>query len=212
VHAENSHREKILTLVRETTPDFLTVFEVNESWSEATRSLRQQFPHSQIALRNGHFGLAFFSHYPIEQSELKEFGSISVYAIVARLNVDERPLTIIAAHVLAPLNRAYLNIRNHHLADLAQTARAQSGPVMLIGDLNITPWSPYFHDLLHDSVLIDSRKGFGIQPTWPVQFAPLRIPIDHCLISPNIAIRRWTRGPRVGSDHFPIIVDFSLFT
>lgn len=146
----------------------------------------------------------------IQRSELKEFGTISVYAIVAHLTVDEQPLTIIGAHVLAPLNRGYGQLRNTHLADLARTARAQSGPVLLIGDLNVTPWSPYFGALLRDAALRDSRRGFGVQPTWPVQWPPLRIPIDHCLASPSIAIHRWTRGPRVGSDHFPIIVDFAM--
>ena len=210
VRAENEQHEKILTFVRETTPDFLTLFEVNESWDQVTRLLRQQFTYSQIVLRRGYFGLALFSRYPIKRSELKEFASISVYAIVVHLSVNEQPLTIIGAHVIAPLNRTYWHLRNTHLADLARTARAQSGPVLLIGDINITPWSPYFRDLLRDSALNDGRQGFGLQPTWPVQFPPLRIPIDHCLISPSIAIRQWTRGPGVGSDHFPIIVDFSM--
>jgi endonuclease/exonuclease/phosphatase (EEP) superfamily protein YafD len=210
VHAENRQHEPIVTLIRETSPDFVTLFEVNPSWDPVMRVLRHQLPYTQIVLRRGHFGLALLSRYPIQRSELKEFGTISVYAIVAHLTVDMQPLTIIGAHVLAPLNRRYWQLRNTHLADLARTARAQSEPVLLIGDLNVTPWSPYFKDLLREAGLRDGRKGFGVQPTWPVQWPPLRIPIDHCLASPSIVIHRWTRGPRVGSDHFPIIVDFAM--
>jgi endonuclease/exonuclease/phosphatase (EEP) superfamily protein YafD len=210
VRAENEQHEKILTLVRQTTPDFLTLFEVNESWNQVTRLLRQEFTYSQIVLSRGHFGLALFSRYPINRSELKEFASSSVYAIIAHLTVHEQPLTIIGAHVLAPLNHTYWHIRNTHLAALSQTVQVQSAPVLLIGDLNVTPWSPYFRALLRDSALNDGRRGFGLQLTWPVRFPPLRIPIDHCLISPSITIRRWTKGPEVGSDHFPIIVDFSM--
>jgi endonuclease/exonuclease/phosphatase (EEP) superfamily protein YafD len=195
VRAENEQHEKILTFVRETTPDFLTLFEVNESWNQVTRLLRQQFTYSQIVLRRGHFGLALFSRYPLNRSELKEFASSSVYAIIAHLTVNEQPLTIIGAHLLAPFNHAYWNIRNTHLAALARMVQLESGPVLLIGDLNVTPWSPYFRELLRDSALNDGRQGFGVQPTWPVQFLPFRIPIDHCLISPSITILQWMRGP-----------------
>ncbi len=145
-----------------------------------------------------------------KQVEFKKFGYFSQYAIIARLEIDGRPFHIIAAHVLAPTKKSYFDLRNKHLRDLAQTARALEGPVMLIGDLNITPWSPYFEDLIRESHLLDGRKGFGLQPTWPVQLAFMGIPIDHCLVSPSVAIQQWSRGPDIGSDHFPIIVDFSI--
>ena len=101
-------------------------------------------------------------------------------------------------------------MRNDHLDSLANTSRLIQGPVMLIGDLNLSTWSPYFDDLIKTSGLKDSRKGFGIQATWPVKFPLLRIPIDHCLVSPSVSISNWARGPDIGSDHFPIIIDFTI--
>jgi endonuclease/exonuclease/phosphatase (EEP) superfamily protein YafD len=38
----------------------------------------------------------------------------------------------------------------------------------------------------------------------------LRIPIDFCLVSEEITIRNKTIGTDIGSDHFPLIVDFAL--
>jgi endonuclease/exonuclease/phosphatase (EEP) superfamily protein YafD len=43
-----------------------------------------------------------------------------------------------------------------------------------------------------------------------VQYFLMRIPIDHCLFSPGIRILSKEVGPRVGSDHFPVIVDFLI--
>jgi len=37
-----------------------------------------------------------------------------------------------------------------------------------------------------------------------------RVAIDHCLVSPEIAIRDRHIGPDVGSDHFPVVLDFAL--
>jgi endonuclease/exonuclease/phosphatase (EEP) superfamily protein YafD len=58
--------------------------------------------------------------------------------------------------------------------------------------------------------MIDSAQGHGVQPTWP-NFNPLLwIPLDHVLHSTCLAVRDRIIGPDVGSDHYPVIVDFSL--
>jgi len=60
-------------------------------------------------------------------------------------------------------------------------------------------------------LLPDSRAGRGIQPSWPASLpAALRIPIDHCLVSPGIAVVGRQLGPQVGSHHLPVIVDLAV--
>lgn len=81
---------------------------------------------------------------------------------------------------------------------------------MLLGDLNVTPWSKHFQQLLDRTGLLDSSSGYGVQPSWPNFSWLLRIPIDHCLHSSDIVIDQRKVGPDVGSDHYPIIVDFSF--
>ena len=63
VRAENRQHEPILTLVRETTPDFVTLFEVNPSWDPVMRVLRHQFPYVQIVLLIGPFYAGPFKSY-----------------------------------------------------------------------------------------------------------------------------------------------------
>jgi endonuclease/exonuclease/phosphatase (EEP) superfamily protein YafD len=103
-------------------------------------------------------------------------------------------------------------LRNAQLQEAAMTMRQLPEPKILIGDLNTTVWSPYFSQLVEESGLRDARKGFGVVPTWPTDFpTPLmRIPIDHCLVSRDIRVVNIGAGPRVGSDHLPLIVDLGI--
>ena len=210
VYAENKERHQLSSFVEQANPDFLALFEVDDSWSDVTQSLAQRFNYSRIEPTTGYFGIALFSQYPIKSVEMRKFASNSQYAIIAHLAVNNKPFHIIAAHVPAPTKKKYFDLRNKQLLDLANTAMELRDPVMLIGDLNITPWSPYFDDVIKQSNLVDSRKGFGIQATWPVQFSLMQIPIDHCLVSPTIEIQQWSRGPDIGSDQYPIIIDFAI--
>ena len=69
------------------------------------------------------------------------------------------------------------------------------GTVVMAGDLNVTPWSPHFQSALERGGLVDSRLGFGLQPTWPSFLPGMRIPIDHVLSTPDVTIHRVERGP-----------------
>ncbi|MBC6474673.1 MAG: UPF0175 family protein [Hormoscilla sp. GM102CHS1] len=49
-------------------------------------------------------------------------------------------------------------------------------------------WSPYYRKFIRDSGLKNGRSGFGVQPTWPVDAPIFSIPLDHCLVSPEIKV------------------------
>jgi endonuclease/exonuclease/phosphatase (EEP) superfamily protein YafD len=95
------------------------------------------------------------------------------------------------------------------LEQIAHLARSIKGPLVVLGDLNITAFSPHFQDLLAHSGLRSAAEGAGWRPTWPT-FMPLAgIQIDHALVSPDITVLNFERGPFTGSDHWPIVVELS---
>jgi endonuclease/exonuclease/phosphatase (EEP) superfamily protein YafD len=75
-----------------------------------------------------------------------------------------------------------------------------------MGDLNATPFSPRFKNLLIDCGLRDSSLGFGITRTWHSEIPLLGLPIDHILVSRDLAVISREVGPKVGSDHRPVMV------
>jgi endonuclease/exonuclease/phosphatase (EEP) superfamily protein YafD len=184
--------------------------EVDNRWQSALSELEATYPFNKRSARQDNFGIAFFSRLPLESIEIVKIEESPVESVLVRCRIEGKPLLIIGTHPTPPIGRTYSTLRNQQLGALARIAATETGEVILLGDLNVTPWSPFFRDLLQNSHLRDSRTGFGVQPSWPTDSLIKRIPIDHCLISQGIDIyRRWI-GPDVGSDHFPVVVEFSL--
>ena len=83
-------------------------------------------------------------------------------------------------------------------------------PLIVAGDFNVTPWSQHFHTALARSGLNDCAAGHGLAPSWPSQFPPLGIRIDHCWASQHWRSTDVRLGPSLGSDHLPLIADLEL--
>lgn len=159
--------------------------------------------------REDNFGIGLFSRLPLERAEVVYVGAAGVPSIVARIRTAAGPLTVVATHPLPPGGAVYTQLRDEQLErlpDLLPTA----GAALLVGDLNVTPWNRNFRLLLARTGLRDSSKGRGVQPTWPAESLLFAIPLDHCLHTPDIAILRKEIGENVGSDHYPVIVDFAM--
>jgi endonuclease/exonuclease/phosphatase (EEP) superfamily protein YafD len=127
--------------------------------------------------------------------------------MLARIRAGHRTFSLLAAHPPPPVNGRLFRIRNEQLRELGRLAMALDSPKAILGDLNTSPWSPFFLALLEQSSLNNARDGFGILPTWPTFFVPAMIPLDHCLVSPGTRVRHIRTGPDIGSDHLPLIID-----
>jgi len=138
-------------------------------------------------------------------------------AIVLNLSTDpiQIPLllvrfkdwSLLAVHMMSPVSERRFNVRNEQVTKLAKITNIESltgKPVIVAGDFNMSPYDPYFKTLLKNAGLWDSRRGVGIQPSWPSIFFPFFIPIDHILVTPDVnVIERKVLGA-YGSDHYAV--------
>jgi endonuclease/exonuclease/phosphatase (EEP) superfamily protein YafD len=206
----NQSYVKIRQLIRSSEPDFIVLAETNRDWLQALEDIRERYPYTKSAMREDNYGIAIFSRFPFEKAEIRIFGETGVPSIVLRLKLDGNGVTLIGTHPPPPKGPEATRYRNVQLLALADFASQIPDSTLLCGDLNLSPWSPYFRQVLQRSGLQNSLVGFGVQPSWPVDRPLFRVPIDHCLVSPGVRIQSRKLGPSVGSDHFPVIVDFSL--
>jgi len=205
--------DEVMALIQTADPDVVVLLEMIPAHWRQVQALATEYPY----LFNEPLmtGTAVFSRVPLEELQPQLFLNGGRIDVLLRLHWQERPLTILATHARAATTLVKVNQRNAHLRDLAAFVATESDPVIVAGDLNVSPWSVHFRHFLRDSGLRDGRRGRGIKPTWPApQFSPLSglilTPFDHFLSSPGVVIHDYRVGPFVGSDHYPLIVDFAL--
>jgi endonuclease/exonuclease/phosphatase (EEP) superfamily protein YafD len=210
VNSTNTAYEKFHQFLGTTRPDVIVVEELNQRWARELEAKQSDYRFSRTAVREDNFGIGLFSRLPFVSAEIVHLGTAWVPSVVARFEIEGQPLTVIGTHPVPPAGRAYAEYRNEQLHALALFVAAERGPIAILGDLNVTSWSPVFSDFLRATGLHDSRRGYGLQPTWPVGLPMFLIPIDHCLVSADVVVRaRWV-GPNIGSDHYPVVIDMAI--
>lgn len=152
------------------------------------------------------WGLALLSRYPFDGVHVHdEPGGPDTYIEVDVLVRGAR-LQVITLHPERPGAPPRTERRNAVLDWVAMHTRWREDAVVL-GDLNVTLYSPAFADFVANAGLADSRQGFGRLPSWnpPLELPGHWLDIDHILVRPGIAVLdRWV-GPDIGSDHLPVL-------
>jgi len=210
VNSANRDYPRIRAALLAQQPDFAVLLEVTPWLFDRLADLADRYPHRIAAPQEDNFGIALLSRRPFLRADIVQLGPPGLPSIRAEFQIDGGRLILLGTHPLPPIGPELARDRNEQLTKLAEVARSTPQPLLLLGDLNISPWSPFFERLLADSGLRDSGDGRGIQPTWPVRWPPLWIPIDHALHSAGIRVLRRATGPDLGSDHYPVIVDFQV--
>jgi endonuclease/exonuclease/phosphatase (EEP) superfamily protein YafD len=196
--------------IRKYNPDLVILEEVTDAWIEQLSPVMEPYPYVKFETRKDCFGISLYSKFPFQRAEVVHKGVHQLPWVVANLVTNEENFCVVGVRTYPPFNQKFSRIRNNQLRQIAGLVQASTAQVLLLGDLNITPWSPHFQNLLVEAGLEDSSKGWGVQPTWPAGQPLWMIPIDHCLHTKGIVITGRMVGSPVGSDHCPLIVDFAL--
>lgn len=210
VLTSNRNSPTLIRLVDREKPDLLIVEEIDPRWMDELRPLGITLPYAEWVPRRDNFGIAVLSRLPLAHAEKLMLGRGGVPSLLVEVRLDGRTVSVLATHPLPPGGRRTFEERNSQLSAVAGLARRHSPPFVLIGDLNTTMWSPYYARLVRSSGLVDARRGHGLLPTWPADLLLLRIPLDHCLVSPDISVLQIRTGSWIGSDHLPLIVDLAI--
>lgn len=201
----NCEYDKAAEFIRSVDPVFFGVAELSETWLTNLRRRLHEYPHVVSQTREDQFGIGLFSKTPLDGPEILDLGTLGFPAVRACVTGAGTPLTVWVVHPPPPVVDLFRKERIGQMKNLA-TFVAKERSVVVLGDLNMTPWSPIFRDLLTAAGLRDGRKGFGVQVTWPTMMPWMLIPVDHCLVSKNLVVKEFTAASNIGSDHYPVVV------
>lgn len=207
---DNQNRSAVMETARREQPDVAFFQEVTFPWAKELEALRAEFPHYRLAPAEEAGGVAVFSRIPAVKAEVAPLADFNGPALLVQLNIGNQLVSIVSVHTPPPGGKQNFDHRTEIFNQTADYLNSLPEPKILIGDLNTTMWSPYYKRFVEKIGLRNVREGFGILPSWPTFLPPMGIPIDQCLISPEIHVASVRTGNRVGSDHLPLIVDLVI--
>ena len=213
LHGRNTDLAAFTALIAREQPDVVVLTEVPTNFASVATSLTPPYPHVIMERSSGAFEVIVLSRWTIKQRQINRSAGQHfpvVSAEVCSPVASAGCATVIGLHGARPFGRN-VHLRNAQLALAVRVATARGDePVILVGDLNLTPWAPTFAALLDAGNLRDASIVRGLTATWPSPYAWFGLLIDHVLVNPKVAVLGSRIGPDIDTDHLPVIADLAF--
>ena len=203
--ANHDHRA-VAAYVAHVDADLVGITELSPAWLRGLTPALAGYRYRVIAVRDDAYGIGLFSRRPLV-GRVVHLPADGPPSIVASFRLAGRPVTVVVTHPHTPFGQHAGSLHQRQFRALAAARPRWHERALVCGDLNTPPWSGPLRQLMRHAHLSDSHRGYGFESSWPSWAWPLRVPIDNCLVSSGLAIVARSRGPDVGSDHFPLNVE-----
>ena len=206
----NENSEEVLYYLNDKSPDVVVLMEYTPNWDKVLDTLKKQYPFRHAVPLEGNFGIAVWSKVEAVFEE-RYYAMDEVPSIKTKLKWEGEEIDLLATHPTPPTNPFDWDARNIQFERIEkERIKNINKPFVLIGDFNTTSFTGAFKKLKENTLTRDSRKGFGLQPTWPTWNKLFFISLDHCLVSDEVVVLNRKTGKYIGSDHLPIELNLTL--
>ena len=193
VNLDNPNPQAEIALIQQHATDVVALAEINLD-APLWQPLQQAYPHGCQHQEHSPFALALWSKTPLKSCHISYINDLPL--IRAEL---PNGTALYALHPPPPINAELAQTRLDYLRHVAaQIARENS--VLVLGDLNASPFSPVFRDFTATAQLHNAMTN--ITPTWFL----FGLHIDHVLHRQTGNVQT-TALPWGESDHRAILVE-----
>ncbi|HUR59624.1 MAG TPA: endonuclease/exonuclease/phosphatase family protein [Opitutaceae bacterium] len=206
VLTSNERYDEVVRFLQSTPADLVVLQEINTAWVRHLRPWSATFATQREEPAENNFGLGVYVRDSRASVQISPLPANPTLSLAVEVMFDGTPLHVLAVHPLPPVGNFNWRARNHHFAAMARWSQSGQGNAVIVGDLNCTPWSPFFRQLLRDSATRHAREGTGLLASWPVGASVLSIPLDTVLTQEKVHVISARTGPDLGSDHRAVIV------
>ena len=206
VWVRNGQAETLHRLIEDESPDMVALTEITPPFTEMASELAAEYPHQYMIAGNalGHSIAVLLKSQPDSLAELPLTEKSS--ALVLRVDIDGKAVDIVVLHAANPVK--HFSIREREFGKLAAWhAERKPERVVIVGDLNATPYCPAMKTMMRRMGLTHARKRRRVAGTFPTQtgIPLLRLPIDHVLTGGDVTVADFHPCPDIGSDHLPVV-------
>jgi endonuclease/exonuclease/phosphatase (EEP) superfamily protein YafD len=164
IRFSNTNREPFLAWLGSLSADLVVVQEVTAGWAGALAAI-PDYPHRYALTREDPYGIAVYSRGPLHAVETVDLAADGLPSLAGELEVGGQRVRFLGLHTHWPVTPALSGARDAALRQAAALARDATVPVVLLGDLNLTPDAPAFARLLEEGDLRDVMDGRRWRPT-----------------------------------------------
>ena len=204
--ASNADTARLLDHIEREQPDMVFLQELTQQHLPLLERLAATFPYVLLQPQDDPFGIGAWSKHPFVAADIIPTPPRQHPSLKIVIDYDGEPVTIFSTHPVPPIGPGASRDRNAQLAYIADLVLGTAGSRVVIGDLNITPWSVHYRDFETSTGLVNAQRGHGIKPSWPLFLPIAMIPIDHALVSDDLVAADTRTLSPVGSDHLPLLV------
>ncbi|MDE5783262.1 MAG: endonuclease/exonuclease/phosphatase family protein [Prevotella sp.] len=228
--------EDILTEMKKQGVDIFCIQEYNEASGNKKNSdsYKTYFPYMAM----GRNDMAIYSRYPLEASEIIDFGRTNNSGMWADVNVNGQKIRIFNVHLeTTGFNRTLHNIAKQEVQGTkiennaiikaiygnytrGMAVRAQQAdqvareiehsdiPVIVCGDFNDVPYSYVYKTMLGE--LVDGFKECGKGFMYTMRERKFKVRIDYIFHSEELKGETYYREKLNYSDHYPVFMKIAL--
>lgn len=189
--------------------DIIILLEATAAHDAALARLRQDYRYVYPCSRSGKCSTKVFSripaigYWPLAKGDADN--RLALSAVTLHFDVAGAVVPVTAVHLSHPWP---LGGQQDELKALGQALSTLGRGGIIAGDFNSAPWTFAMRRL---AAKADARLASGATGTWPAYGLQLPVlPLDQIYLGRCIAARSVTRGPALGSDHLPLVVDLGI--
>jgi endonuclease/exonuclease/phosphatase (EEP) superfamily protein YafD len=200
---DNEQADAVRAEIERLDADVISLIEFGPNKHAVLKALAAHYPYQSDCFALNYCDLAILSKFPFASSSARANWQ-GPPLIMVKLGDEYGGFTIIGTHTIRfPHSQAQFR-QIKALADLVDTL---TGPRLVMGDFNATPFSRM-------TATLASQTGLArltVLPSWPAQARLPQMAIDHIFASSGIRVLEHERiGEPAGSDHYPIIMKLAV--
>lgn len=225
--AQTHNLDPALSVIRDIDADVVALQEVSTEMAARIKSdLIEMYPYQALHPQTGNPipGQAVLSRWPLLADT---YWRVYLAAQRVTLDIDGQPVTVYNAHPMQPMQPDGFSMRGQDIDDILERADAETVPLLLVGDFNMSDQSDDYRRVAADYHDSYRAAGWGLGFTFPadlpflgagaaqppglVRHFPALVRLDyvfHDAYFETLTAEVWPE--RGGSDHLPVVATLAL--